>query len=174
MIGDGNLQTINYYNVKIFEYEIEGKCLRDEKNFTYMVNVKKFLKMQLLYSNEMIYLGKFYYNFREIEISEETLILDECNINKRKLKELDRPETKETKKEIERERKESKRKVIEVFYYESIYDHEVGKYFTNYDSALNDAMKSFKYLMRMKFKTENELIKYCESIIRKITYNCVE
>ena len=95
-------------------------------------------------------------------------------INERKLEELDRLEMEEKKMEIERERKESKRKVIEVFCYESIYNHEVGKYFTNYDSALNDAIKSFKYLMRMKFKTENELIKYCESIIRKITYNCVE
>lgn len=95
-------------------------------------------------------------------------------INERKLEELDRIEKEETKREIERERKESKRKVIEVFCCEHIHG-EV--FFTTEDAAI-------KYLKENSFLSYEEMLEYygdeetltnnLKEGIRKITYNCVE
>ena len=78
MIGDGNLQTIKYYNLKIFDYEIEGEVILCDKNFTYIINLKKYLKMIWPKNNNKItHLGRIWFDYYWIEVSEETLILDD-------------------------------------------------------------------------------------------------
>ena len=80
----------------------------------------------------------------------------------------------ETKEKIEMERKESKRKVIEVFCCEQIHG-EV--FFTTEDAAI-------KYLKENSFWSYEEMLEYygdeetltnnLKEGIRKITYDCVE